>query len=303
MKKLATGLGVTLVIIGIAAVYLWRELDTQRQLNAAAVTRVTALESMHPAESVVASGVAGMQAAAVMPAPAAQAGQVSTAPAARGQSASRSANPLLAQAGQLRNSPEGREFQRVMMRQMLEQQYPDLAKTMNLSPENAGKLLDLLVKQRIDLAADRLSLQPGEEMARSLARKEQAYEAELSAMLGSSYTKWQEYQRTAMERQQAEYARVEREDMRNAISSGNAPLTDAQFQYLDSALAAEQKRIDQESRGMSLQQQLQRMPETNRRLAEVAAAHLNPQQLDRYKRYLEQQEEMAHAIDAMGATR
>jgi hypothetical protein len=102
-------------------------------------------------------------------------------------------------------------------------------------------------------------------------------------------------------RQQQEHARVEREELRHAITADGAPLTDPQFELLDAAITAEQKRIDKEFSAMSLKQQTQRRPDTSRRLADVAAPHLNPQQLDRYRRYLQQQQDEMTAMDAMVA--
>jgi hypothetical protein len=304
MNKLATALGALLVAIGIAAIFLWQEVRAQRAQNAAGMTHLAALESRHPdpaAQPDHGSPTATAQVAVTT----ANAGQ---APAPRDPSASRGVNPLLAQVAQMRNSPEGQEYQRIMLRQRLDEEYADVAKQMNLSPDKVAKLLDLLVKRRMDLAADSSSQQsrgPQDraaraELTRIRAERERAFEAELKYLLGDSYPKWPEYQSAAAERQQEGYIRMAKEDLRHAISSGNSPLTDAQFAYLDSAITAEQNRIDQESRGMNMQQQLQRLPETNRRLVEVAAAHLNPQQLDRYRRYLEQQQGMMSAIETLG---
>jgi hypothetical protein len=76
-------------------------------------------------------------------------------------------------------------------------------------------------------------------------------------------------------------------------------LSDAQFEPLAAALAVEQQRIDQDSRGLSMQQQLQRITEDQRRLADVATVYLNAEQLERYKRHLQQQAQMARAVAGM----
>jgi hypothetical protein len=306
MKKLATALGMVLILVGTMSVLLWRQLEAERARNAEALIHVTALESMAADHVAATPGGAGAEAPVELSA-ATPSGPGPGTLAAAGQSSPRGSNPLAAQIEQLRNSAEGREFQQIMMRRMLEEQYPDLAKELDLSPEKAGKLLDLLAKQRADLGSDLLGQQTGgagdraarEESARALARKEQAYEGELATLLGDSYKKFKEYQDEAASRQRAQYARQETESLRKAIDSGGAPLTDAQFQYLNSALASEQKRIDATSGGLNMQQQVQRMAEDNRRLVEVAAAHLNPQQLERYKRYLEQRAEMVGAMTGL----
>jgi hypothetical protein len=307
MKKLAVALGAALVIAGVAAIHLGQQLHAQREQNASAMTRVTALESAHPAGAMAVPAINdGTRTAAPVTA-VAQPGPAAAAPGARNQSPGRGADPLRALAEQLQNSPEGREFQRVMMRQTLEDEFPNLAKDLNLSPDKAGKLLDLLAKQRLDLAAEGLGQMRGgtqdraarAEMARKREEQARAFQAELKSLLGDSYSKWNDYESAAADSRRQEYTRMGTQRLRDAITAGGPPLTDAQFQYLNSAITAEQKRIDQETR--SVQQQMQRLPETNRRLVEVAAAHLNPQQLDRYRRYLQQQQEMMSAIDAMGA--
>jgi hypothetical protein len=311
MKKVAIALGAALVIAGVVATYLGQELRTQREQNSTAIARVTALENRNSTGSMAAVPVGdGVQAAALIPAtaaPNALSGPGATASAGRGQSVSGDADPLAQMIEQMRNSPEGQQLQRMMMRQMLEEQFPSLAKDMNLNPEKAEKLLDLLAKRRAEEAMDILGGERGgkqdraarADQARIEAERARAYEAELKALLGDRYLGWNEYESAAMDRRREEYTRMGREQMRAAITAGGSPLTDAQFAYLNTALTAEQNRIEQET--TSVQQQMQRLPETNRRLVTVAAAHLNPQQLDGFRRYLQQQQEAMSTIDAMGA--
>jgi hypothetical protein len=310
MKKLAMVLGVMLLAVSAAAAYLWREAATQRSHNAEAASRIAAGElvqssgsSPSPAQAAGRDAPGAVAAAVADPASAAP-GQVSATAPARGQPAG-GANALAEALRQMQNSPEVQEMTRIMSRQMLEQQYPDLAKEMNLSPEKAGKLLDLLARHRMEQGTEMLNVSNGpqdraarEERARALAKRDQAYQGELSALLGSNYPKWAEYQSKAEERQQAMYTRMGQEQLRDSINASGTPLTDAQFKYLNTALEAEQNRIDRET--TSVQQQMQRLPQTNRRLIEVASAHLNPQQLERYRQYLQQQQEMVSVMDFLG---
>jgi hypothetical protein len=308
MKKLATLLGITLVVVGTAAAYLRREAAAQRTRNAETAARVSAVELARSSGSSVVpamQGAAGVAlAATVDPGMATQSAAAAAAPAGRPGSAA--ANPLAEAMRQLQNSPEMQEAARIMMRPQLEQQYEDLAKEMNLTPDKAGKVLDLLARRRMEQSAELLSGSDGpqdraarEQSARAEEKREQAYQGELSALLGSSYPKWAEYDRKVQDRQRAMYTRMGQEQLRNSINASGTPLTDAQFQYLNKALEAEQERIDRET--TSPQQQLQRLPETNRRLMAVASAHLNPQQLERYRQHLKQLEEFANTMDSMGA--
>ncbi|HUG73488.1 MAG TPA: hypothetical protein VMK82_08710 [Steroidobacteraceae bacterium] len=307
MKTLAVVLGATLIVSSAVAVHLWRERGLQDDRNRQLAARVSELESTGPAQiAAPATEDAQLSAAVVQGAP-----DGATNPAAGQQAAASNANSLLAGMQQSLNTPEGREFTRTMTRAMLENQYPDLAQTLGLSAEEAGKFLDLLAQHRVAQGLDRASLQLGntgdraarEEMARQLAQMEQAHEGELAAMLGGNYEKWKDYQRAAAERLRAGNARQEADQLRSAVSPRGNPLSDAGFQALSSALAAEQRRIDEDSRGLSMQQQLQRLSESNRRLVDVAAAHLDATQLEGYKQHLEQQTQMARAMmGAMGTT-
>jgi hypothetical protein len=310
MKKLAIVLGATLMVVGIAGMHLWQELRAQREQNRTEIARVTALESEHSKDLGVAQPASGgLQAATWNHATATQTEQHSAVPATRDQSATRNGNPLRAQMEQLQNNPQFQEMQRIMLRQMLEEEFPDVAKDFHLSKEKAGKLLDLLAKQRMDLVADSMGLQRNgnpdraarEEQQRRSAERGKAFEAELKALLGDDYAKWDEYEDAASERQQEEYALMAKEDFRHAITADGALLTDPQFEHLNAAIAAEQRRIERESGVLTLRQHMQRLPEFNRRLVDVAAPHLNLQQLDRYRRYLQEQQEMMSDMDEMGA--
>ncbi len=90
MKTVATILGATLVILGIASLYLWQELRTQREQNTTRMARVTALESAHSKGSMVAQQVIdGTRAATLDPVPAAQTEPAPAGPEARDQTAAR----------------------------------------------------------------------------------------------------------------------------------------------------------------------------------------------------------------------
>jgi hypothetical protein len=303
VRTLAMVLGAVLLVISIIAAQLWLELRAEREQGRQLMAGGN-LQQPLPAAMPVGTPVGE----SVNPSPADPA-----QPAARETPAAGEANSLFEGLQEVVNTPEGREFMRTMMVATLQQEYPDLAKALNLSPAEADKLIELIARQRTDLGMEAGlqiagSQDPAarQERARQLAQREQALEAEVAALLGERYPKWQEYERTAETRRRSNLASQQANQLRTAISSRNNPLSDAQFEPLAAALAAEQQRIDQESRGLSTQRQMQRVTEDHRRLADVAAVYLNPEQLERYKRHLQQQADMARAISglaggAMGA--
>lgn len=294
-------LGVTLLVISIIAAYLWQQIRDQNAQNAQLSARLAALEPAAPAS---ASRVSQPQEASVagevtLPAPAA------AVTASTPQQRKSEANSLAALTRQMMESPEGRKLQLVMQRRSLEQRYPDVQKALNLTAEQVEKLFDVLARRDMENRDSmRASRGPAdraarEEMARKEMEKSKAYRAELAAVLGSSYDKWDEYQIAATKRQQEGWERFAADEMRRAISVGNNDMSDIQFQAFNAAVTAEQKRIEQTIR--SPQQQLASLSESNRRLIEVASAHLNPAQLAAYRQHLEQQSAMMReAISTLG---
>lgn len=310
MKKLAIALGAVLVAAGVAAMHLGQELRAQREQNSVALAHLTALEAGNASGSMVTAPVeVGTQGATQIATPGAVSNalleQAAAASPGRAQTGSGAESALKQMADKIRSSPEGQELQRMMMRQSLEEEFPNLAKDMHLTPEKVGKLLDLLTRRRMENVMDGLGGDRGpkdraarEELARARAERNLASEAELKALLGDNYPNWNAYEQAAQDRRREEYTRAGKEQLRSAIESGGNPLTDIQFRSLDSALDAEQKRIDQAT--TSIQQQMQQLPESNRRLLEVAKMHLNPQQLEGYRSYLKQLEDMMQMVGSMG---
>jgi hypothetical protein len=303
MKKLAIALGFALLAVGVLWGYLLRESRAERRTTAELESRLAALES-GARDSSSSQGTARVPETGGTPF---ADGSAVIAPAGP-QAAGGNVDSMAAAVRQMLNSPQGREFARTTTRMMLEERYPDLARELGLSPEEVDKLLDLMADHATDAGMDRINLEElpdraaREDMARQLAQREQAYQGELAALLGGRYEQWKEYERGAMERQRETLARRELEQLRSAVSPAGNAVSDAQLQSLHAALDAEQKRITQESLGQSMQQELQRLTEDHRRLIDVASAHLNAQQLEGYRRHLQQQADMARMMmSAMGA--
>jgi len=293
-----TVLGLTLLVISIVAAYLWQQLREQGAQNQRLSARLTALETPVPvAGSRVQTSQAtpAMSASSEAPSPPASAAAVSE-PTSLPMQRSGDAGSMAALARQMMETPGGKQLQLVMERQGLARRYPDVQAALNLSPQQVEKLFDVLARRETEDSEDRrqprgpIDRAAGEEMLRKMAERDRAYRADLASVLGDSYPKWDEYQIAASQRQREGWARQAADQLRATISPGNNTLSDAQFQAFNAAVTAEQKRIDQSIR--SPQQQLQNLPEANRRLVEVAVAHLNPEQLAAYRRHLEQQTEM-----------
>ncbi len=294
MKKVVGVLAAAVILAGIGAMHLWRELRTERREASELATRESTLKSAQQAR--VVTHLPSQPVAP--PAPAATA-----EPAARQPPATATANPPLKAMLEAAASAEGQDATRAIMRGMMAQMYPDIEQELNLTPQEKEKFFDLLAKQGVS-SAD-LMLGGGQdpaatrELQRKLVESRRTQEAELATLLGSKYPKWEEYQSTAAARQQVD-------QLRRTLSASGNPLSEAQSTQLISAFAAEQKRSDKETRDWStssaavnspnlLQEEMQRMSETRNRLVDVAAPLLNSSQLDLYRRQVEQQAAMLRA--------
>lgn len=312
MNKLTVAACAALLVVGIAAAHLWRELRDERAQTNLLQTRVIDLEA----------SLAATRFALPVPPPAAE-----TTAVVENAGATANDEPPAAPAAPVANrpvraavadviqqtlaTPAGRDMLRSLARNALPRQYPDLGKELGLTPEEVDEFFDLLTSQQLGLADDSLGLLAGgaaqdpaarQEAQRRLLEKQSANEAELAAKLGSKYPKWQEYQGTRATRQQ-----VDR--LRSTLATGNDALSEAQTQPLVTALAAEQARIDQETREWErtaarsssnmVEDQLQRMSENNQRLVNVASSHLNTRQLEQYRRMLDQNATMARSVAGM----
>jgi hypothetical protein len=207
-------------------------------------------------------------------------------------------------------SPQGRELTRNMMRSVMSQMYPDIATELDLTAEETGRLFDLLVKQQEELSADSMGLLTGggnpaamQDIQRRIVEKERAHEQELSAMLGSKYAKWEQYQSTAAARQQVS-------QLRTTLAASGNPLSEAQEKSLVAAFAREQGRIEREEREWMrssaalsspnmLQESVKRQVDGMRRQVELAAPILDASQLSQFRRQVDQQASMVGAMLGM----
>lgn len=283
MKRLA----IALVVASAVLIYLLGESRAQRQLTSELEARLVALQSPPGATA----------AALTAPAPEGRPGPGAGAGITR--LGSTDPDSMAAAYEQMLNSPEGKEFARAMLRMSIDQQYPDARRELGLSQEEADKLFDLLASRMADAELGRRG-GGGTPDGVTPEEREFKYEREVETLLGARYPRWQQYQQTLGQRRAENWKRLAEVELRGVIGSADQPVDDAQFQNLQAALSAEESRFNQEVRAApGMQQQVQRMSALNRRLVDVASAHLDARQLERYRRHLQQQEEMVRL--ALGA--
>jgi hypothetical protein len=306
MKKLALALSAGTLTVGIVAGVLWKQLNTERDQLADLRTRVTEMENAQAAAAASAAQPPPAIAAAAAP------GTAVAAPSSAPEAAT-STNPGSPARGvaqglaAVMSSPEASDMIRGQVRAALAQQFPDLAAELRLSTAEAEKLMDLLARQATDLTGDVFGVMGGgnsaaaQESQRKMIEKQLANEKEIARTLGSRYPAWQEYQGTATARQQVS-------QLRALLGTGEDALSEAQSKPVIAALGTEQTRINKEEQDrMSssarssqninvLEDQLKSMSAYNSRLVSAASSHLTSNQLDRYKRMLEQQEALLRTI-------
>lgn len=294
MKTVSVLLGVALVLVSGAALHLWREADSGRQ-------QIEALRAQLRArgESSVASAPVSTTPPAMATADPAPAGPTAADPAqaaAASRPADTAVSNLLETMRANQSSPEAMARSRQTMRMVMASSHPDIGEALGLSPDEAEKLLDLLAEQQA-IRSQVFSSNTGDaamtpqERSAALQQRQQAHEAELQAMLGSKYPQWQDYSQTQVAWQQ-------RRDLRAVLEAAGTPLTDAQGKSLVAALAAENRRINEERRHAATVAAGQAAsgadilfsrytPEGRQRLLDAAAPHLLPQQLEGFRGMLD----------------
>ncbi|MEO6081355.1 MAG: hypothetical protein ABIQ86_16540 [Steroidobacteraceae bacterium] len=308
MKKLVLALAATVVGISIVATQLWLELRREREQNTQLQARVTEMQTKQLATTLLPTPPP-----TAIPAPApevATAGAVG-APAAPNAPPRRDRAAVVAGIREVLSSPEVRDMARSTVRAMLPQRFPDLAKELNLTPAEAEKFFDLLAGQQLDGTGGAIAvLADGTpdraEMQRRAQETQKANDAQIAAALGNKYSKWQDYQASLPTRRQVT-------QLQSTLGASGNTLSDAQSKSLITALAAEQARIDEDARRLpsaaganpqsALEARQQRTEENNRRLLNVASTQLNSQQLDSYKKMLDQQTNVSRLLQGAAGVR
>jgi len=279
MNRLLATLAIALVTCVAASSWLWRELRAERDRADASQARVLELERMQAASMLEIPPVApadssSAPASAAVPVRKQETG-VEPAPSDAGQKQSTPPDYFGYEARMLRN-PKYREARRAHRQMQLASGHLDLAESLQISQEQADRLLDLLVDQELRFADDprRNPINEEEVQERQLRVREsqRANDAELTALLGESkLAQWKEYQASLQTRHQVQ-------QLRTTLAAGPEPLRGDQIQPLVDAMYAEQKRVKEElaaytatlawSGGMDGQSHSRR----NERHAQLAAA-------------------------------
>jgi hypothetical protein len=201
-------------------------------------------------------------------------------------------------------SPE-QLLRRADIRRQLMRLYPDFAEQLELTPEQAEQFLDVLARQQLqvsELIAARQGSNPGkysQSLLSDLRTMELADDSEQAAVLGSRYPQW-------MQQQEAELQRSPLDKLQGVLAlQGNGLATD-RVEQMAAALAAEEKRLNQnlphgaQSPGDDPQQQLQRelrhALDNRQQLLKVASAYLDAQQLEIYGQLLEERARIAQQL-------
>jgi hypothetical protein len=140
--------------------------------------------------------------------------------------------------------PEYSEAMQTQQKLMLARTYPDLAQELQISSEQADRLLTLLAEQQLRhmqqqsspaLADEPPKLAELADMQRKWQQQQQADEAELASLLGDDMLNaWKEYQSTLDAGHQVE-------ELRSVLASRGIPLPDGQTKPLLKAFADQQR--------------------------------------------------------------
>jgi hypothetical protein len=307
MKKLVAILAIAVLATGVIATNLWLDLRAEHRKAGEIATRLTTAEAQQLAQVAVppASGPVVPAVAEALPQPAAAPAAIVAAPAAQ-QPARGATNSPMQGMLEAMVTPEGQDATRAMMRGMMAQMYPDIEQELGLTAQEKLKLFDLLGDDGGDSASLMLGAQDPaakREMQRKMVESARDRQAKLSALLGSKYPKWEEYQGTAAARQQVD-------QLRRTLGASGSPLSEAQSIRLITAFAAEEARAAKENLVWStssaavdspdmMTETIQRVIDSRGRMVEVAAPVLDSAQLDRYRKQVEQQTTVLRATMGM----
>jgi hypothetical protein len=336
MNKLTALLALATVGLGALSIHLVTELKGARKESTALQSRVDELERTRqqaaPAQGAVTPGPVWSVFPAPPPGPSPHEQQRGSAQSKPGDS-SAAAPPQDMMAARrsmndrqrkLMEDPEYRAAMRTQQTLMLAQQYPDLAVAMNLAPEQAQQLIELLADQQSRNMFERPPFGPDgapdenamREWQQQMQQRQRQNQDEVRQLLGDAgVEQWKEYQSTIGARQQVR-------QLRTLLDSSGLSLRQDQVQPLVNAIAAEQRaaadvrgypnsfagvaspgvaprgqrgQMSTNDRLTMQEQSLQRTEQYNQRLHDAALPYLSSQQLKRFHDMLNTQVEMQRA--------
>jgi hypothetical protein len=258
MNKPLAILTLTALGCGTAAAWFHSQLKIERQRNEELQTRIASLEQPRPpnpftrlpSEPSPVSAEIGAPAPAPSPVTAAlRRDPEAPRPAAiTPEKSTQMRQRFVSRQHELLRDPEYRQAMLTQQRFSLKQVHPDLARELNVSQEQADRLLELLAEQQLrnmeapgSFPSDRT---PNEaEMAqlqKDLRQRERANRAEIAALLGSNGTQqWQDYEDSMG-------ARMRVRQLSSTLDNAGIPLRDDQRQSLRDTLAQLERQAQQE---------------------------------------------------------
>lgn len=294
MKRLVAILTIALVVLGAGAIRLQLRVGEYRQHIVDLQTRLKSIEDHQQASAALAGQpIVSNRELTTSPTPAEPPQEI--------ESGSGSSTALAQFAKKL--GPVDTDVRRAQRRMRLPGMYPGLGRWLDLTPDQEKELFDLMAK--LDVEREIALWDPAKlrdeasrrEAINELLSQSKAGEAELTALLGNKYPKFQEYKQTGAVHKQVS-------QLQGMFGSGVDGLTDAQVASLTKALVAEKLRIDQEQgnlphavHGQDATDLIkQRIADNNQRLVQVAAVQLSPRQLEGYRKLIEHQEGSEDAL-------
>jgi hypothetical protein len=303
MRNLALACAALAIVASIVSLNLWHDLRTERQTTAQLRAQLAqpgpssagpaAIPQQPPATAIAAAPAASTDATPVPPA--------AQPPAAQGATAVRD---VIAQQRDLLKDPDYRRAALAQARLNLPQSYPGLSEELSLTPEQEGRLFDLLAELQIDQSSTFLfssGQQPDaaemQEMSRRATELQRRRDEQIAALLGAAG----QQQFAAYE--QTRGARLQAQNLQRMMETSGMPLTAAQMKPITDAYVADQQRQRDTVQAMARQLSeagtagasrlqevmLEQQAERNRSLVEAARAHLTAPQLERLQATLEQQ--------------
>lgn len=287
--------------LALGSGYLLRELHAERARVVALQARVAELEragqaAIPPAEPRLAETSAG-----VSDKPAQTPAIFRAKPVPSGERVSSEGAELARQLA----DPQVRATRLAYLRLELERSYPDLATALNMQPDEAARLLDLLAKQELDRqlyemrASDtgRLTDEQMPTRREQDAERRRQVEAERAALLGDwRLAEWNEYVKTLA-------ARAEMRELQTMLAETSYSLRSDQVTPMVAALTAELQRHTAERSRLYesaknptnstpeetiryMHERLNLIAQSLQRRHQLATAYLDTEQLKRYDEML-----------------
>jgi len=283
---------VALAATTLASIWLWIQWRDEQAANQDLLARVTLLERRHEPAAVPVEVAAAAPATAV---PAARAMNLELTPDVPPPASD--PNYFRDSRQRLLKNPEYRRALLARQRLGVEAELRDLPKYLNLSPEMADRLFDLLAEQEVEKIelqggwpANRQADQTLPTMTSELRARQ---EAELSRLIGErNLAQLKEYNSTLE-------SRLEVDQLRAELARTSEPLREDQLEPMLALVTAENQRADQELRDRSGSQAAPppgfspANPElavaANKRIVEAAAVVLSSEQLAAVKDFYRRQ--------------